>query len=88
MKYDQFTRWHEGFDPKARGAVYEETKDELAKPKEKPKSGAISDSATIGGPHFLTQDSQGKLYTTEGARGRIQQMDSNENALAEWGSGT
>ncbi len=37
-RYDQFTRWHEGFDPKARGAVYEETKDEPAKPKDKPKT--------------------------------------------------
>ena len=37
-RYDQFTRWHEGFDPKARGAVYEETKDEPVKPKETPKT--------------------------------------------------
>ena len=37
-KYDQFTRWHDGFDPKARGAVYEETKDEPTKPEEKPKN--------------------------------------------------
>ena len=36
-RYDQFTRWHEGCDPKARGAVYEETKDEPVKPKENPK---------------------------------------------------
>jgi DNA-binding beta-propeller fold protein YncE len=42
----------------------------------------------FGGPHFLTQDSKGRLYTSEGARGRIQQMDAVGNALNAWGSKT
>ncbi len=35
-KYDQFTRWHEGFDPDGRGAIYEEMKEEPVAPKAQP----------------------------------------------------
>jgi DNA-binding beta-propeller fold protein YncE len=39
----------------------------------------------FAGPHFLTQDSQGRLYTTEGVLGRIQQFSAAGTVLATWG---
>src|SRR5947199_367123 len=39
----------------------------------------------FGGPHFLTQDSKGRLYTTEGARGRVQQLSAEGQPLLAWG---
>ncbi len=42
----------------------------------------------FAGPHFLAQDSQGRLYTTEAALGRIQQFDERGKAMASWGSKT
>jgi sugar lactone lactonase YvrE len=42
----------------------------------------------FAGPHFLTEDTKGRLYTTEGARGRIQQFDARGNPLSAWGSKT
>lgn len=40
----------------------------------------------FGGPHFLAQDSQGRLYTTEGVAGRVQQFSAAGEALAAWGN--
>ena len=42
----------------------------------------------FGGPHFLAQDSQGRMYTSEGAAGRIQQLDAIGTPLLSWGSKT
>jgi sugar lactone lactonase YvrE len=40
----------------------------------------------FGGPHFLAQDSQGRLYTTEGVMGRIQQLSGAGRPLLAWGN--
>lgn len=42
----------------------------------------------FAGPHFLAQDSKGRLYTTEGVLGRVQQFDAEGKPLAAWGSKT
>ncbi len=42
----------------------------------------------FGGPHFLTQDTLGRFYTTEGASGRIQKTDPDGKPLTSWGSKT
>jgi DNA-binding beta-propeller fold protein YncE len=42
----------------------------------------------FAGPHFLAQDSQGRIYTTEGVLGRVQQFDPDGKPLAAWGSKT
>lgn len=42
----------------------------------------------FAGPHFLSQDSKGRLYTTEGVSGRVQQFDADGKPLAAWGSKT
>jgi sugar lactone lactonase YvrE len=39
----------------------------------------------FAGPHFVSRDSQGRLYTTEGTRGRIQQFTSAGEPLLAWG---
>jgi sugar lactone lactonase YvrE len=39
----------------------------------------------FAGPHFLTQDSKGRLYTTEGILGRVQQLSPEGKPLAAWG---
>lgn len=39
----------------------------------------------FAGPHFLSQDSQGRLYTTEGVRGRVQQLTPEGKPLSAWG---
>ena len=39
----------------------------------------------FGGPHFLAQDSRGRLYTTEGSLGRVQQFSSEGKPLLAWG---
>ncbi len=39
----------------------------------------------FGGPHFLSQDSQGRIYSTEGADGRVQQFASDGKPLLVWG---
>jgi len=39
----------------------------------------------FGGPHFLAQDSKGRLYTTEGVHGRVQQFAPDGKVLAAWG---
>lgn len=40
----------------------------------------------FAGPHFLTQDSRGRIYTTEGVAGRIQQFSGDGRFLLSWGS--
>lgn len=39
----------------------------------------------FGGPHFIARDSRGRLYTTEGMQGRIQQFAAEGRLLAGWG---
>jgi sugar lactone lactonase YvrE len=39
----------------------------------------------FGGPHFLARDSQGRLYTTEGTVGRVQQLTADGKPLRAWG---
>jgi sugar lactone lactonase YvrE len=39
----------------------------------------------FGGPHFLAMDSKGRLYTTEGTPGRIQQFSPEGKPLLFWG---
>jgi hypothetical protein len=39
----------------------------------------------FGGPHFVASDSQGRLYTTEGIQGRVQQFTAEGKFLASWG---
>lgn len=39
----------------------------------------------FGGPHFVARDSQGRLYTTEGMQGRVQQFAADGTFLARWG---
>jgi tripartite motif-containing protein 71 len=39
----------------------------------------------FAGPHFLALDSKGRLYTTEGALGRVQQFSAEGKPLLAWG---
>jgi sugar lactone lactonase YvrE len=39
----------------------------------------------FAGPHFLAQDSQGRLYTTEAGLGRVQQLSPEGHPLRSWG---
>jgi hypothetical protein len=39
----------------------------------------------FGGPHFLAQDSKGRLYTTEGVASRVQQLSPDGKPLLAWG---
>lgn len=39
----------------------------------------------FGGPHFLARDSKGRLYTTEGTMGRVQQFSAEGKPLRVWG---
>jgi sugar lactone lactonase YvrE len=39
----------------------------------------------FGGPHFLARDSQGRIYTTEGTLGRVQQFSAEGKPLRAWG---
>jgi sugar lactone lactonase YvrE len=39
----------------------------------------------FGGPHFLALDSKGRLYTTEGVLGRVQQFSPEGKPLLAWG---
>ncbi|HZT79743.1 MAG TPA: NHL repeat-containing protein, partial [Gemmataceae bacterium] len=39
----------------------------------------------FAGPHFLAQDSKGRLYTTEGVLGRVQQLSPEGKPLRAWG---
>lgn len=40
----------------------------------------------FGGPHFLSLDSQGRLYTTEGILSRVQQFSADGKPLLAWGN--
>jgi sugar lactone lactonase YvrE len=40
----------------------------------------------FAGPHFLAMDSRGRLYTTEGVMGRVQQFSREGLPLLEWGN--
>jgi sugar lactone lactonase YvrE len=42
----------------------------------------------FGGPHFLAKDSQGRIYTTEGIAGRVQQFTIDGKFLLKWGDKT
>ena len=39
----------------------------------------------FGGPHFLARDSRGRIYTTEGTLGRVQQFSAEGKPLHAWG---
>jgi sugar lactone lactonase YvrE len=39
----------------------------------------------FGGPHFVAQDGKGRLYTTEGVLGRVQQFSPDGKPLLAWG---
>ncbi len=39
----------------------------------------------FAGPHFLARDSKGRLYTTEGVLGRVQQFSAEGKPLLAWG---
>lgn len=39
----------------------------------------------FGGPHFVAVDRRGRVYTTEGVRGRVQQFDARGRFLRAWG---
>jgi sugar lactone lactonase YvrE len=39
----------------------------------------------FGGPHFLARDSRGRIYTTEGTMGRVQQFSPDGKPLLAWG---
>lgn len=47
--------------------------------------GTIPSGSRFGGPHTLAQDSRGRLYTTEGMLGRVQQLTPAGQPLAVWG---
>lgn len=40
----------------------------------------------FGGPHFIARDSLGRLYTTEGMLGRVQQFSPDGKPLFAWGT--
>jgi sugar lactone lactonase YvrE len=40
----------------------------------------------FGGPHFIARDSHGRLYTTEGMLGRVQQFSPEGKPLLGWGN--
>jgi hypothetical protein len=42
-------------------------------------------ASRFGGPHLLALDSKGRLYTTEGARGRVQLFSPEGKPLRVWG---
>jgi DNA-binding beta-propeller fold protein YncE len=39
----------------------------------------------FGGPHFLARDTKGRIYTTEGTLGRVQQFSAEGTPLGAWG---
>lgn len=47
--------------------------------------GPEATGSRFAGPHFLTQDSKGRLYTTEGCLGRVQQFSAEGKPLSAWG---
>ncbi len=47
--------------------------------------GAEPAGSRFAGPHFLAQDSRGRLYTTEASLGRVQQFTPEGKPLLAWG---
>lgn len=47
--------------------------------------GIDSPGSRFGGPHFLAMDREGRLYTTEGTLGRVQQFAPDGKPLSAWG---
>jgi sugar lactone lactonase YvrE len=47
--------------------------------------GNETNGSRFGGPHFLARDSQGRIYTTEGTMGRVQQFSPDGKPLLAWG---
>lgn len=47
--------------------------------------GLGTEGSRFGGPHFIVRDSRGRLYTTEGMQGRVQQFSDDGAFLARWG---
>ncbi|MFN0195457.1 MAG: hypothetical protein ACKVT0_01825 [Planctomycetaceae bacterium] len=39
----------------------------------------------FGGPHFVAQDNEGRIYTTEGIQSRVQQFSPTGEFLMQWG---
>jgi DNA-binding beta-propeller fold protein YncE len=39
----------------------------------------------FGGPHFLARDTRGRIYTTEGTMGRVQQFSAEGKPVRAWG---
>lgn len=48
--------------------------------------GPEATGSRFAGPHFLAQDREGHLYTTEGVFGRIQQLSAEGKPLLAWGN--
>jgi sugar lactone lactonase YvrE len=48
--------------------------------------GAEPTGSRFAGPHFVSLDSHGRVYTTEGTLGRVQQLSTEGMPLASWGS--
>ena len=48
--------------------------------------GPEKQGSRFAGPHFISLDSQGRLYTTEGCQARVQQFSLAGNPLADWGN--
>lgn len=47
--------------------------------------GVANKGSRFGGPHFIARDSQGRFFTTEGVRGRVQVFTGEGKFLAKWG---
>lgn len=47
--------------------------------------GVGTKGSRFGGPHFVAQDSEGRIYSTEGIQGRVQQFSPSGKFLAQWG---
>ena len=48
--------------------------------------GAEPKGSRFAGPHFISLDSRGRMYTTEGTPGRVQQLSADGAPLGSWGS--
>jgi len=47
--------------------------------------GVLPPGSRFGGPHFLSLDPAGRVWTTEGTRGRIQCLEQDGRPVAAWG---
>ncbi|MFO0865266.1 MAG: hypothetical protein U0744_11565 [Gemmataceae bacterium] len=48
--------------------------------------GLTSKGSRFGGPHYIAQDAQGNLYTTEGVEGRVQRFAADFAHTLSWGT--